>query len=405
MLTSLRLYFSPFLRRNEELSLLQIFKPLYLVLCLFGLIPCSIDLPKEKRNCIILQKSCFNRSLCAVFILLVVYIFCGLHVHQVITSKEDNVLAEGAMAKANYVIELTTAVLFCTSAYFSVYCKKDVYVSMFRDIIRAWDGLHHVNRDIILGRLRIQVNCVVFGSLILILITLTVITFTGQSSLWKRILITFSFDIPEMIQFIVLAFYFVFILMVDALLKNIESHCKMFKKFRRIIKGSKAELVRIPVTLSQMQTVYVKAMRVKRQINEVFQAPILFTLLQCFHTIVSESCDMCLGLFYKGNFSVHNIIECSFWVMLQLIKVFVLARSGSLLKSEADKIGRVIHDIPNSEEEDIDLFVEIQHFSNLMNYHDTEISIYGYFLLEAPLMFDMVAAAAMYLVILVQFTE
>ncbi|XP_061715694.1 uncharacterized protein LOC133523971 isoform X2 [Cydia pomonella] len=373
MFTSLTLYFSPFLRHKEEFSLLQIFKPLYLVLCVFGLIPCSINFPKKKKNCTILLKPYFSRSLRALFILLVVYIFFGLHVHQVITSSEDNVLAEGAMAKANYVIELITAILFCTTTYFCVHRKKDVYASMFRHITRAWDDLNYVNRDMILSRLRVQVNCVVFGNLIMILIMLTTVTFVGQSSLWKRILITFSFNIPEMIQFIVVAFYFVLILTVVALLKNIESHCKMFKQVRRIIKGSEVELARSSVTLSQMQTVYVTAMRVKRQINEVFQAPILFTLLQCFHTAVSESCDLCLGLFYKDNFSVQHIIECSFWVMLQFIKVYVLARSGSLLKSEADNIGRIIHDIPNSEEEDIDLFME------------------------------MVAAAAMYLVILVQF--
>ncbi|XP_063363798.1 uncharacterized protein LOC134652563 [Cydia amplana] len=407
MFNSLRLYFSPFVKKNEELRLLQIFKPLYTILSFLGLIPCSIEFPQRNVECIIFHKSAFKHSCCAFLTLLIVYVFFGLHVYEVLTSHEEISLADDKMAKTNYIIELVTQFTFCNATYFCAFRYKEVYVSILKEITRSWDDLPYVNRGIILGRIRVRVNCGVIGTICLILLTLTAVTYAGSSSLWKRILITISFNLPEMTQFILIAFYYVCVLMVVALLKNIEDHCRMFMKARRSIKNSssKVELGRIPIlTLSQMQCVYVKALRVKRQINGVFQAPIMFSLLQCFHTMVSESYDICQGLLYQDNFSTHNLIECSYWVFLQLLKIYALARSGSLLKAEALAIGRTIHNI-RSNDEDVKLFVEIQHFSTLMAFQGTEITIFGYFPLEAPLMFNMVAAAAMYLIILVQFAK
>nr|AST36352.1 putative gustatory receptor GR68.4 [Cydia fagiglandana] len=408
MFSSLRIYFSPFVKKNEELRLLQIFKPLYIVLSFLGLIPCSIEFPQGNVDCIILHKSAFNHSCCAFLTLLLVYVFFGLHVYEVLTSREENALADDQMAKANYIIELVTQFTFCNATYFCAFRYKDIYMSILKEITRSWDDLPYVNRGIILGRIRVKVNCGVIGSICLILLTLTAVTYAGSSSLWKRILITISFNLPEMIQFILIAFYYVLILMVVALMKNIEDHCRMFMKARRSTSiknsSSKVELGRIPVTLSQMKCVYVKALRVKRQINAVFQAPIMLSLFQCFHTMVSESYDICLGLLYQDNFTTHNLIENSYWVLLQLLKIYALARSGSLLKAEALAIGRTIHNI-QSDDDDIKLFVEIQHFSTLMTFQGTEITIFGYFPLEAPLMFNMVAAAAMYLIILVQFAK
>ncbi|XP_063536181.1 uncharacterized protein LOC134745962 [Cydia strobilella] len=406
MFSSLRLYFSPIVKRNEELRLLQIFKPLYIVLSFLGLIPCSIEFPRGNVDCIILHKSAFKHSCCAFLTLLTVYVFFGLHVYEVLTSREETVLADDQTAKANYIIELVTQFTFCNATYFCAFRCKEIYVSILKEIARSWDDLPYVNRRIILGRIRARVNCVIIGTICLIPLTLTAVTYAGSSSLWKSILITFSFNLPEIIQFILIAFYYVFVLMVVALLKNIEDHGRMFMKARRSIKNSssKVDLGRIRITLSQMQCVYVKAIRVKRQINAVFQAPIMFSLFQCFHTMVSESYDICQGLLYQDNFTTHNLIECSYWVLLQLLKIYFLARSGSLLKAEALAIGRTIHDI-RSHDEDIKLFVEIQHFSTLMAFQSTEITIFDYFPLEAPLMFNMVAAAAMYLIILVQFAK
>nr|AXF48831.1 gustatory receptor GR68.2 [Lobesia botrana] len=407
MLTTLRQYFSPFARRNEELRLLEIFRPLYVVLSLLGLIPCSIEFPKGKQDCVILHRSAFNHSLCALFTLLTVYVFFAIHVHQVLTSRDDNILVDDKMAKTNYIIELVTQLIFCNAAYFCAFRRKYLYVTMLKEITRSWDDLPYVNRGAILGYLRVKINCVIFGSLIVLFTTLMAVTYTGSSSLWKRILITLSFNLPEMIQFIVVSFYYVLVLTVVALLKNIETHCKMLLRARRSIKNnsSKVEPGRIPISLSQMQSVYVKALRIKRQINSVFQAPILFSLLQCFHTMVSESYDICQGLLYQDKLSTHSLVECSYWVTLQLLKVYALAHSGTLLKSQALRIGQTIHNIPTNGDDDIKLFVEIQHFSTLMSFQDPEITIFGYFPLEAPLMFNMIAAAAMYLIILVQFAK
>ncbi|XP_047990895.1 uncharacterized protein LOC125230019 [Leguminivora glycinivorella] len=403
MFNSLRLYFSPFVKRNEELRLLQIFKPLYLLLSFLGLIPCSIEFPQGNVDCILLHKSAFKHSCCAFLTLLTVYVFFGLHVYEVLTSHEDTI-ADDKMAKTNYIIELVTQFTFCNATYFCSFRYKDVYVSILKEITRSWDDLPHVNRGLILGRVRIQVNCVVIGTICLILITLTAVTYTGSSSLWKRILITISFNLPEMIQYIVVGFYYVMVLMVVALLTNIDEHCRMLVKARSSVRSSSSWKAPAPARLAQLRDVYVRALRAKRRINAAFQAPLLFALLQTFHTLVSESYDICQGLLYQDDFSAHNLTECSYWFMLQLLKIYALSRSGSLLKSEALKIGRTIHNI-RSDDEDMKLFAEVQHFSTLMAFQGTEITIFGYFPLEATLMFNMVAAAAMYLVILVQFAK
>ncbi|XP_075977942.1 uncharacterized protein LOC142977745 [Anticarsia gemmatalis] len=67
------------------------------------------------------------------------------------------------------------------------------------------------------------------------------------------------------------------------------------------------------------------------------------------------------------------------------------------------KIAQALHAI--SENQDIGLLLEIQHFSSLMAHQNSKLTAYGFMDLDASLLTKVIASAAMYVVILMQLEE
>ncbi|XP_059051587.1 uncharacterized protein LOC131846325 [Achroia grisella] len=65
------------------------------------------------------------------------------------------------------------------------------------------------------------------------------------------------------------------------------------------------------------------------------------------------------------------------------------------------KIGQALHKIP-AVKEDIRLNMEIQHFISLISHQGPELTVYGFFSLDATLFFHAMASGTMYLIVLVQ---
>lgn len=93
-----------------------------------------------------------------------------------------------------------------------------------------------------------------------------------------------TFNLPEMIQFTLLAFYFVMILLIVALLKNIEEQLAMLAHLR-MVNGMEKDYLGLKMgssleSLRMMRNVYARAMAAKRQVNAAFQAPSCLFLLR-----------------------------------------------------------------------------------------------------------------------------
>uniref|UniRef100_A0A223HCW4 Gustatory receptor n=1 Tax=Hedya nubiferana TaxID=572853 RepID=A0A223HCW4_9NEOP len=403
MFATLRKYFSPFVNHDEELSFLQIFKPLYGVLSIIGLFPQAIEFPDGKQcNKVVIKSTRINLA-CTLLIVLVIHGFLVLHLLELSVDSKNSSMTEDGMTVVNYTVGLIASVLFCTVSYFSVIRDRSLYITILNAMDDCWDRLAKEDRKVLLGRLRVQVNCVVLGSVLVTTILLNIATYTGDYNIWKMILVGLTFVLPEMIQFVVIAFYFVMALMLVALLKNIEEQFKTILRARNNVQKycDKAD-VGLDIAMAEVRDVYVKTMGIKRQINRAFQAPIMVALLVSFHELISMPHMIYHGLAFQSNFSSHDIFECSCWLFNQLVKMYALAHSGSFLRSQVNRIGRTIHKIPTSADQDMKIFLEVQHFSSLMAFQETQITVYGYFSLDATLMFNIVVSATMYLVILVQ---
>ncbi|XP_063624787.1 gustatory receptor 68a-like [Cydia splendana] len=406
MSSTLTKYFSPVINHEEELCLLQIFKPLYILLSALGLFPQSIQFPDGIHKTNVDIKNSSINSVCTMFMIVVIYVFFFFHLQELYTSSKENTLTEGTMTLINYTVAVIIQVLFCTVSFFRVICDRKMYITILNDMADCWERMAMGKRRLILGRLRVQVNCVVLPSVLLIFLLLLISLNTGINfNIWRAILISLTYDLPELIQFGMLAFYFVLVLIIVALLRNIEEELILI--LHDVSKNKQNDFFEadIRMGMGEIMKVYVKTLGFKRQVNAAFRTSILVVLVSTFHQLVGLPHTIYHGLAFQTDFSTHDIINCSIWAVNQLLKIYILARSGDLLTSQVNEIGRTIHNIPISGDPDWKVIIEVQHFSSLMTYHDAKMTVYGLFPLDATLLFNMVASAAMYLVILVQFDK
>ncbi|XP_063384267.1 uncharacterized protein LOC134670373 isoform X3 [Cydia fagiglandana] len=390
MSSTLTKYFSPVINHEEELCLLQIFKPLYVLLSALGLFPQSIKFPDGIHKTNVELKNSSINSACTMFMIAVIYVFFFFHVQESYMSSKDNTLTEGTMTLINYIVCLIIQVLFCTVSFFRVTCDRKIYITILNEMADCWERMAMGKRRLILGRLRVQVNCVVLPSVLLIFLLLLICRNIGMYvNIWKAILISLTYDLPELIQFGMLAFYLVLVLIIVALLKSIEEELILILHDVEKNNRHKSFEFDMRMGMGEIMKVYVKTLGLKRQVIAAFRTSILVALVSTFHQLVSLLHLMYHGLAFQTNFSTHYIIDCSIWTVNQLLKIYILARSGDLLTSQVNEIGRTIHNIPISGDPDWKVILEVQHFSSLMSYHDAKMTVYGFFPLDATLLFNV----------------
>ncbi|XP_063363799.1 gustatory receptor 68a-like [Cydia amplana] len=399
MIATLRKYFSPVHYTDEQLNFLQILKPLYILLSFLGLFPQGIQFSDGTQNITKTSKISINLA-CSFLTIVTTHVFFILHLLELNASSKENTMTEDYVTEMTYTICLVLQMFVCTVSYFCAIRDRNMYIIMLNSMADYWNALAKGQKRQILGRLRVKVNCVVLGAMLVLFHLLSVVTYTGTSDIWKNILISLTFNLLELIQWAVIAFYFVMILMVVALLQNIEEEFRVISDPRNLrFVSVKAYLGHDIVFLRDM---YVRTMDIKRQVNAAFQAQILVALAMTFHELVSTGHLVYHGLSYQSDFTPHDVAECCCWVLNQFVKLYILGQSGSLLKSQVNRIGRIIHNIPSGHQ-DFEVYLMVQHFSTLMTYQEATLTIYGYFSLDASLLFNIVVSAVMYLVIMVQF--
>nr|XP_021188277.2 gustatory receptor 68a [Helicoverpa armigera] len=395
MFSKVKKYF--YKKPTEIPNIDQIFKPLYIVLSLFGLFPYSIRF-NNKRGVTIIKNSIYLNSLCAVSHILLLLSFLVLHVQYVYDCIGDTVMTRELLTQMNYIVELVIFIVFCLSAYICAFKNRLMFVKIINKIANNTDP---TSVEKALKQFRNQMNFTI-SFLIAVFLLQILVNFTRDDSFWKMILVFITFTLPQMIQFTILAFYHMLIMMLLVLLKNIRVHIINLAKDKIIIMDYFLKTESKVITLQNLESLYQKAFEIKKDINVAFQAPLLITTLQCFHTIVSESHIIYHGVVVERDFTLHPIINCSIWIIYQILKVQVMGRTGSLLKQEVLKIGQALHNIP-TEKHDIRLLLEVQHFSSLILHQNDEITAFGLVTLDAALLSKIIASSAMYLTILVQF--
>lgn len=314
-----------FFSKKMNPSLLEIFKPIYVLLTILGLFPYSVKF-KTKHNCAIIQRSIYINSLRAVTLLMIMLVFGGLEIR--ILALEVTIKDKAMMIQINYILEVLLLLATCVTAYGSVYFFRYTIVNILNSLASAWIELP-TSKNNILKTLQYQVS-VTFFLLGLALIAEIAINFSRAGGLWKMFNITMSFIYPQMIQFIVLAFYCVLVQLLVALLKNLNEALETFRRKKSCYRNFETRLSMLD--LSVMESVYVKAFEIKRGINETFQATILLTSVQCFHAIVSEAHIIYHGVIVARTLNTHESINFSVWIGYQLIKVYFLAYTGNILK-------------------------------------------------------------------------
>ncbi|XP_075977943.1 uncharacterized protein LOC142977746 [Anticarsia gemmatalis] len=382
-------------RPDKNLSVRKIFKPLYILLTIFGLFPYSIKF-NNKSGVTIIPKSMIINSLCAFSYVLFMTSCFAVHVVYDYETIGKNLMATQLMTQFNYELENFSFIVFCIAAYISAFTNRFKLVKILNDIENMFEQSNaHVEPN--LKFLRFKVNVLMMGFLTFIFLLQLCMNFTRTAPLSKMIFVLVTCTLPQMIQFTVLLFYYFLILLLVVLLMTIRVKISKITKTKTF---AEAKLL----SLQYLESLYIRVFEVKSDINTVFQAQILVTIIQSFHTIVSDSHFIYYGVVIEKNIPLHPILNCTVWISYHIAKVFILARSGTILKEEILKVGQTLHNMP-TENHDIRFLLEIQHFSMLMSHQNNDISAYGFFVLDTNLMSQIISSSAMYIIILVQFDK
>ncbi|XP_031766287.2 putative gustatory receptor 28b isoform X1 [Galleria mellonella] len=393
----LRNYF-PFIR-SDKVTFHNIFQPIYLMLSLLGLFPYSVKYNSKSYK--IIYRSLYLNVLYVILLISIISVFVVLHVQFILSYTDISPFTSTEMTYSNYVLELLLLFCACITAYLCAFKNKYKYVDILNKLTTFWFELPR-NGYSIMRQLNFHVS-VSITVLFLLLMSLFFLNFTRSEGSWKQILVVFSFIIPQIAQFVHIVFYCMLIFMVGALLSNIEDNCRDVANEKNHFTYSSVKNTSSSLTLKDIELVYVKVIQVKRDINEAFQPSILLTLLQCFHAMVGESYTLYYGIISPRSLTLHELFNTVVWISYQLTKVFAFAYTGNVLKVKVLKIGQTLHKIP-TDRQDIRLNMEIQHFLSLIAHQGPEVTVYGFFFLDATLFFNVLASATMYLIVLVQLT-
>lgn len=321
-------YFS---NKNHDLTLLGLFKPVYITLALSGIFPFRIKF-KTEHTCVIIPQLINVNYLSTIIIHVVLIVFGVFHTQSLIQeiTKEDD---EVTIIQANYVVELYLAMASGVMGYVSTYLNRYKIVKILNALAATWTELP-ITKNRILENLRSRMLVSFFPSAFLLFVFIF-INFTRTDGTWKMGLVMTTFVMPQALLLLALTFYNTLVLMLAALLRNIEEvlNTSRENKFTGVLIGSimKVEPRRPQMNMRMLELVYVKTFKIKKEINKVFQATILLGCLQSFHSIITEAHFIYHGVFVETGISSHRVMNYTVWVLFQYVKVSTLAHSGNHL--------------------------------------------------------------------------
>lgn len=249
----------------------------------------------------------------------------------------ENQLTNNDITKVNYITSMVLELVLSITIYVNAFKYKRLYVEIFSEINACWIELSNAS-SIILGKLRVQVNCIVFVFLLLIVIVNSAVTYTQQVSAIRKILFAVTFVLPAVLQYATVAFFLVMIMMIVALIRNVEEHLALLTHTRRIsyVDDACGEMVSRPAltSLSHLRRLYARILGAKRRINTVFQAPLLLILAESMHKLVIVIHMLYHILVFQPDYYNHNIRELTCWMFYQIVKIFTIGHAAALLRKQ-----------------------------------------------------------------------
>ncbi|XP_013143861.1 PREDICTED: uncharacterized protein LOC106107531, partial [Papilio polytes] len=340
-------------------SLNDIFKPIYSVITILGLFPYSVKYQVNKHKYTILRKSIYFNSIYGVSVVLTIFVFLVLHIREVFFTSDSSPITDVLLTKINYVIELTILMIFIIVTYVNAFINRHKYIKMLNTIMSTYhDLLKH-----------------------------------------KNVTDLKPYNSVQTIQFVMILFYYVTIMLLVILLSSLEKQITELHKTNE--DKCFVQMKTQTFTVRQIELLYTKAYEAKTDINIIFQYPLLVCIFECFYGIVNEALILYQSLFVEKCITVYEIFTFSFWIIFHLLKIFLLASSGHALKIKVRKIGLALLDIP-TEGHDVRWHMEIQHFLRVISYKNIVIVLFDSISLDASLMYNTLCSASLFLIILVQ---
>ncbi|XP_059053622.1 uncharacterized protein LOC131847920 [Achroia grisella] len=385
----------PFYKRNIKFQ--DIFCPIYLLLCWFGLFPCNIKFSNSTKKYKILHKSVIFNAICAVFYNLIIISLVIVHVR--VLTNESRSIGLTVMTTINYSVQLITLMMSCIVTYICSYHKRFNYANILNKLACSWFSLPNTNCYILRRLYNHTLICITI--LIMIVLSLIIVVCTREGLIWESLLMTFSFDLPQFILYVVITFYYMLMLTIRAVLSNIKENCLNLMKVKNTPQYYiNLETKKSTVSTKYLELVYVQTIEVKCEIIKAFRMTIILILIQIFHAIVTIALTLYHQIMFHINISTYNIVVSALHLCFQILKLYALADSGDMLKIEVNEIARALHNIPIKQ--NIGIMMKVQRFSTLISYFSPVVTVYDFFPLDATLIFNVLASATTYFIIFVQ---
>lgn len=319
---------------KPDLNICKIFKPIYICLTLFGILPYSVKFIKNKQLFKIIKKSIYFNSLCAISTNLVIYGSSALHIRVILSNGEGNFYIGSLLSRLNYVIELVSLLLVCSVVYVCTYINRHKYIKILNGISSVWLDFPADVRCNILKYVYIHM-CYIVITLLVCMLVQVIVNFCRGDSTWKIILVLFTFLYPQTIQMTALTFHHILNVMLASTLTGIQELIVKFEIRKKIVA---LEFINVnekekSLSLKQIESVYSKISQITKDVNHIFRAIILMTILQCFRSLTGESYFIFAGV-VKNAHTLFTIVNCSAWIIFQLLKVISLSYTGNLLKDK-----------------------------------------------------------------------
>lgn len=319
---------------STDLNIWKIFKPLYIYLKFFGLFPYSFTFLEKKQLFKMNKKSIYFSSLCAISINIIIYTFFIVHIQDVLTTADRGFYIGAILSRLNFIIEMFSLLLVCNVIYICTFVNRRKYLHILNDISTVWLDFPTDIRINILKCVYVQVYYIVI-TLFVSVVLIFIVNLNRNESSWKIILVTLTFIYPQMIQMTALAFHHVLNIMLTSALTGMN---ELMQKMDIYKKNVALAFITVDETvnlspLKRVESVYCKISTLTKDVNEIFRAMILFTLLQCLHTLTSESYYIYSG-FVTGTHTPFTLVNCCVWIIYQLLKVISVSYTGNLLKDE-----------------------------------------------------------------------
>lgn len=319
---------------KPELNISTIFKPIFVFLTLFGLVPYSVKFSKTRQLFKIDNKSIYFNSLCAISTNLVIYGFSVLHIRLIFSNREGNFYIGSFLSRLNYVIELVSLLLVSSVIYLCAFIYRHKYVKILNGISLVWLEFPINVRCNILKCVYVHMCYVVITLFVCMLMQIVVNSCRGDT-MWRILLVLLTFLYPQTIQMTALAFNHILNVMLASTLIGVK---QLIEKFEIRKKNASLGFIDIDekaknLSLKQIESLYSDICQITKDVNKIYRAAILLTILQCFRSLTGESYLIYAGVM-KNTHSIFTIVNCSAWIVYQLLKVISLSYTGNILKDE-----------------------------------------------------------------------